>query len=502
MTHAEPRAESGTADPAPGGSWAWGENGFGQLGNQTADWRGPHTIPSRVVGLNDVTLIAAGGSHSLAATADRGLWAWGDNTYGQLGDGTTAARRMPVRVPGLGQVAALAAGDRHSLALLPDGSVWAWGDNAAGQLGIDSLNGHLSPLPIPGLGDVRAIAAGRLQSLALASDGTVWTWGAYVPVQYTRLSASQATTRRVPHRLDGLAGVAGIAAGDRHGLAMKSDGTVWAWGDNASGQLGDGTTADSGLPVRVSRLGAVVAVAAGAEHSLALRADGSVWAWGADMVGQLGDGQHAQSAMPVRVRGLDGVVAIAASASHSVALRGDGTVWTWGAVADSPHAASAPFALDTVPVPVGGLTGVSGIAAGATHALAFTAPPFFARHESADGSIRYAGRWTEREIAGASGGSTHVAEAGEPGEASLQWVGTDLAVLMPTGPEMGMAWLIVDEADAHLVDLYSPQLRPQQPVLVLSGLPRGPHLVTIAPSQQKNAYSSDHTIALDAIDVR
>jgi alpha-tubulin suppressor-like RCC1 family protein len=167
--------------------------------------------------------------------------------------------------------------------------------------------------------------------------------------------------------------VTSIAAGDEHSLALRSDGTVWAWGANASGQLGDGTTDDRTHPVRVEALDDVRSIAAGHAFSLALKADGSVWAWGANEAGQLGDGTNISSVPPVRVRELDGVEAIAAGAYFSLARKSDGSVWAWGANEYGQVGQGAPSDGRNAPVPVAGLTAVTSIAAGGYHALALDA---------------------------------------------------------------------------------------------------------------------------------
>jgi alpha-tubulin suppressor-like RCC1 family protein len=167
--------------------------------------------------------------------------------------------------------------------------------------------------------------------------------------------------------------VTSIAAGDEHSLALRSDGTVWAWGANASGQLGDGTTDRRTQPARVEALDNVRGIAAGHAFSLALKADGSVWAWGANEAGQLGDGTNNSSLQPVRVRDLDGVEAIAAGAYFSLARKSDGSVWAWGANEYGQVGQGAPSDGSNAPVPVAGLTGATSIAAGGYHALALDA---------------------------------------------------------------------------------------------------------------------------------
>jgi len=303
--------------------WAWGWNAYGQLGDGTTEQR---LSPVQVLGpggqgfLSGIVSVAAAGgfdagatnyqgSHSLALSSQGEVFAWGCNAYGQLGDGSTTNRSTPTKVPGIGSIVAIAAGGGAkynypapgtSYALTADGTVYAWGYDNEGQCGQGTTTlSRPNPVQVQGLDHVVAIAAGGA-SARYAYDG------------YTPRGG--------------------------HALALKDNGEVWAWGNNLNGQLGDGTTTNRALPVRVAGLSDVVAIACGgaiadtplAGHSLALRADGTVWAWGLNNCGQLGDGTTTNRLTPVKVQGLTDVVAIAAGARHSLARRKDGTVWAWG----------------------------------------------------------------------------------------------------------------------------------------------------------------------------
>jgi len=170
------------------------------------------------------------------------------------------------------------------------------------------------------------IAGGEEHSLALKADGTVWAWGGNSAGQL----GDGTYTRRTTPVQSGLGGVTAITCGAYHSLALKSDGTVWAWGSNGYGQLGDGTYTMRTTPVQVSGLNGVTAITCGAYHSLALKSDGTVWAWGGNNYGQLGDGTYTDRTTPVQVSGLGGVGAISGGYYHSLALKSDGTVWAWG----------------------------------------------------------------------------------------------------------------------------------------------------------------------------
>lgn len=304
--------------------WDWGDNGYGQLGDGTTVNK---NAPARVVSLSDVFAVAGGGNHTLALTGGGRVWAWGDNVNGQLGDGTFLSKIQPVPVPHLAEGVAIAAGYSHSLALKKDGTVWAWGDNSSGQLGNGTTENCNIPERVSGLTEVIAIAAGQYHNYALRKDGTLWAWGANGDGQ---LGDGSFHTRTVPVQVSGLSQVVSVAAGGYHGLATQSDRKVWAWGRNWEGQLGGVSFDHRTTPVLVEGLSGIILVAAGASHSLALKSNGTVWAWGENDHGQLGNSTFQPVSTPVEVSDLVSVIGLAAGANHSLALRNDGTVWAWG----------------------------------------------------------------------------------------------------------------------------------------------------------------------------
>jgi alpha-tubulin suppressor-like RCC1 family protein len=288
---------------------------------------------------------------------------WGSNLFRQLGDGTTnALSASPDPVVGLRFVTAIAAGGRHSLAVLADGSVQVWGSDEFDQLGDGGEGVREVPQALPGVGGVKAIAAGANHSLALLGDGTVIAWGNNESGQ---LGNGTTAARGEPAPVKGLTGVKAVAAGGNHSLALMSNGTVMAWGEGESGQLGNGTLKSSSVPVTVKGLSGVRAIAAGAEFSLAVLTSGTVEAWGSNAYGQLGDPEIEETSnVPVAVGGLTGVSTVAAGANHALALLSGGTVKAWGEDAFGEIGDGAFATRVGTPQPVSGLTGVTAVSAG------------------------------------------------------------------------------------------------------------------------------------------
>jgi len=347
----------------------WGKNTNLQLGNG-----GNHAYsasPTAVSGLKFVTQIAAGGRHSLALIANETVLAWGSDEFQQLGEEGNQTS-VPVLVKGLAGVKAIAAGGEHSLALLSNGTVMAWGENEFGQLGDGGTNESSGPVPVKGLTGVKAISAGATFSLALLENGTVMAWGDNEAGQLGSGKAGNSTT---PVAVKGLKGVTAISAGGDFALALMSDGTVQSWGSNEFGQLGaEGNEEEAGsnVPVPVAGLTGVAQVAAGANHALALLEGGTVMAWGEDAYGELGNGAiKTRQQTPVAVSGLSGVSAVSAGGQDSVARLTNGNVMTWGINAWGTLGDGVIGAPSDVPVLVSGISQAADVSAGGSHMLAY-----------------------------------------------------------------------------------------------------------------------------------
>ena len=313
-----------------------------------------------------VRAVVGGDSHSFGVRNDGVVYAWGLNSSGQLGDGSTTKRSTPVQISSLANIVGVGAGTSHGIAVANDASVWVWGDNSIGQLGNATYSsGSVTPAMMSNV-VAKAVAAGRYFSYALKSDGTVYAWGDNSNGQ---LGDGTTNPRNSAVKVANLTGVTAVAAGHDHGLAILADGTVRTWGRGDSGNLGDGGVVDRSTPVAVSGLTGVTAVAGGAFHSMALKSDGTVWSWGFNGFGELGDGTHVQRNTPVQVTVLSGVIAIAAGNQSSYALKNDGTMWAWGRNSNG-ELGNVGTAAASLPTLVTGLTSVAGIAAGNYDALA------------------------------------------------------------------------------------------------------------------------------------
>ncbi len=295
--------------------------------------------------------------------------------YDAGGNGVSCASAAPSSPA---TITSIWGGARHLIVLKSDGTVWDWGYNWNGDLGDGTVIDRYTPVQVHGPGNVgfltgiKAIMGGESHNFALKMDGTVWAWGWNVMGQ---LGDGTFNTSYTPVQVSGLSSITALGGRGYHSLAIENDGTVWAWGDNSNGQLGHDTSAVpcsfpngssvncSNVPVQVIGLSGVLAVTGGGFFSLALMPDYTLSAWGSNKDGQLGIGSFTDQPAPKAVSGLTNVLQVSAGWFHATAVKTDGTVWTWG-VNDKGELGDGTTTKSNVPIHVNGLTNVIQVSAG------------------------------------------------------------------------------------------------------------------------------------------
>jgi len=349
--------------------WTWGYNLWGQLGSGTNQSR---NLPEQILAGQHVIQISAGVGHSIVLMTNGRVMAFGDNTYGQLGDGTNTESWVPVFVSSLSDAVQISAGGSHNVAARANWRATAWGVND-GRLGDGTTNHSNTPVQVLNLTGVASVSASETHSLALLTNGTVWAWGLNGFGQLG--NGTPSFLEATPVQVAGLTDVVRVAAGSGFSVGLKSDGTVWTWGQNHFGQLGDGTNTARSLAAPIA-LSGVVAIASGQHFALAVLSpalNGQVWTWGTNENGELGNGSDVASNVPVRAAGITNVVAVDAGHNHALALDSSGKVWSWGRNFDGQLGLGTNNWKESQPQEIPTLFNVTAISAGGTHSMALRA---------------------------------------------------------------------------------------------------------------------------------
>jgi len=355
--------------------YSWGNAQFGRLALTASTYS-----PTQVGTLTNWAKVSAGHNFGGAVKTDGTLWTWGQGSIGKLGNNTTNDVDSPVQIGTLTNWAQVATGAYHTRAITTNGELYAWGSNGQGRLGDGTTFARSSPVQIGALTNWAYAADGQPTSalnftVAIKTDGTLWSWGSN---QTGRLGIGvYGGDRSSPVQIGALTNWSQASIGDAEAAAIKTDGTLWAWGNNNGGRLGDNTTFARSSPVQIGTLTnwAQVSVA-GSTGMHAVKTDGTLWAWGSNASGRIGDNVAGTNvgyrSSPVQIGALTNWAQVCSAPSNGFAVKTDGTLWSWGANNFGQLGIGSPNStFRSSPVQVGSLTdwsAVSGTGLG-NHAL-------------------------------------------------------------------------------------------------------------------------------------
>jgi alpha-tubulin suppressor-like RCC1 family protein len=347
--------------------WGWGRNNFGKIGDGTVVYR---SSPVQIGALTTWSQVSAGNGQTASIKTDGTMWAWGYNSDGQLGQNDRINRSSPVQIGALTTWYQVSAGYSHTVSVKADGTLWSWGSGFGGGLGDGTISNRSSPVQIGGLTTWSQVSAGNGHTASIKTDGTMWTWGNNDRGQLGQ-NIAVTVSRSSPVQVGSLTNWLKVSAAVRFTAAIKTDGTLWAWGYNNSGQLGDGTVINRSSPVQVGALTTWYQVSAGVAlaHIASIKTDGTLWTWGRNVEGQLGDGTVINRSSPVQIGALTNWAKVAVGRTHTASIKTDGTMWAWGNN-EFGGLGQNNIIYRSSPVQIGALTNWAQLAAGNGNTLA------------------------------------------------------------------------------------------------------------------------------------
>jgi len=304
--------------------WAWGDNTYGQLGDGTTINK---NTPTKIGSSADWQSIFPGDLCSFAIKSDGSLWAWGINVYGILGDGSTINKKTPTRIGNDYNWKFVSNNAYNTLAQKNDNSIWAWGSNSNGTLGNGSNIDSQIPVQVGNETTWKSISAGALFSIGIKNDGTIWAWGSGY---YGELGNGNLGNVNIPTQIGISNDWSSISASYHTILAKKIDGTLWGWGWNKNGELGDGTTNGSNYPIQIGTSSDWDIIGIGPGNSYGIKTDGSLWTWGDNTAGQLGNGNFNNNYIPSKIANTFSIQDISLGNLSATVLTNQKDLYSWG----------------------------------------------------------------------------------------------------------------------------------------------------------------------------